>query len=95
MKYIDAEKLIAEIERRIKLIPLNFVEVGPHPSAEAMNQKLRNGLERQLNSIKEFIASLQQEQPLTIEKVVEQCKKFGGNPEIIYQEQPEVDFVGQ
>ena len=62
MKYIDAEKLIAEIERRIKLIPLNFVEVGSYPSAEAMNQKLRNGLERQLNSIKDFITSLQQEQ---------------------------------
>ena len=34
-------------------------------------------------------ASLQQEQPLTTEKVVEQCKKFGGNPGVI---QPEVDL---
>ena len=33
---------------------------------------------------------LQQEQPLTIEKVVEQCKKFGGNPQVI---RPEVDLV--
>jgi len=71
MKYIDAEKLIAEIERRIKLIPLNFVEVGSYPSAEAMNQKLRNGLERQLNSIKDFITSLQQEQPeVNLEKEI-------------------------
>lgn len=36
--------------------------------------------------------SVKQEQPLTIEKVVEQCKKFGGNPEVIQQEQPEVDL---
>ena len=62
MKYIDADKLIAEIDRRIKLIPLNYVEVGSNPTSKAMNQKLRNGLERGLNSIKDFIASLQQEQ---------------------------------
>ena len=58
MKYINAEKLIAEIERRIKLIPLNFVEVGFHPDAEKMNHELHNGLERALNSIKDFIISL-------------------------------------
>lgn len=63
MKYIDADKLIAEIERRIKLIPLNFVEVSSHPNAEKTNHKLRNGLERALNSIKDFIQSLRQEQP--------------------------------
>jgi len=38
------------------------------------------------------ISVKKQEQPLTTEKVVEQCKKFGGNPEIIQQEQPEVDL---
>lgn len=32
---------------------------------------------------------LQQEQPLTTEKVVEQCKKFGGNPEVIQPEELE------
>lgn len=35
------------------------------------------------------IAVKKQEQPLTTEKVVEQCKRFGGNPEVI---QPEVDL---
>ena len=37
----------------------------------------------------ELLKSLQQGQPLTVEKVVEQCKKFGGNPEVI---QPEVEL---
>jgi len=35
---------------------------------------------------------IQQEQPLTVEKVVAQCKKFGGNPEVI---QPEVDLEAE
>jgi hypothetical protein len=76
MKYIDADKLIAEIYKR-REDALSVVDID----------KANNLIE-----VIELIEDFQQEQPLTTEKVVEQCKKFGGNPEIIYQEQPEVDL---
>ena len=76
MKYIDADKLIAEIYK-CREDALSVVDID----------KANNLIE-----VIELIEDLQQEQPLTTEKVVEQCKKFGGNPEIIYQEQPEVDY---
>ena len=73
MKYIDAEKLIAEIYK-CRGDALSVVDID----------KANNLIE-----VIELIEDLQQEQPLTTEKVVEQCKKFGGNPEVI---QPEVDL---
>ncbi len=76
MKYIDADKLIAEIYKR-REDALSVVDID----------KANNLIE-----VIELIEVLQQEQPLTTEKVIEQCKKFGGNPEVIYQEQPEVDL---
>ena len=76
MKYIDADKLIAEIYK-CREDALSVVDID----------KANNLIE-----VIELIEDFQQEQPLTTEKVVEQCKKFGGNPEIIYQEQPEVDL---
>jgi hypothetical protein len=76
MKYIDAEKLIAEIYK-CREDALSVMDID----------KANNLIE-----VIELIEDLQQEQPLTTEKVIEQCKKFGGNPEVIYQEQPEVDL---
>ena len=76
MKYIDAEKLIAEIYK-CREDALSVVDID----------KANNLIE-----VIELIEDLQQEQPLTTEKVVEQCKKFGGNPEIIQHEQPEVEL---
>ena len=76
MKYIDAEKLIAEIYK-CREDALSVVDID----------KANNLIE-----VIELIEDLQQEQPLTTEKVVEQCKKFGGNPEIIHQEQADVDL---
>ena len=72
-KYIDSEKLIAEIYK-CREDALSVVDID----------KANNLIE-----VIELIEDLQQEQPLTTEKVVEQCKKFCGNPEVI---QPEVDL---
>ena len=52
MKYIDAEKLIAEIERRLKI-----VEPHKHTFESAV------ACRQELIWMKEFITSLQQEQP--------------------------------
>jgi len=76
MKYIDAEKLIAEIYK-CREDALSVVDID----------KANNLIE-----VIELIEDFQQEQPLTTEKVVEQCKKFGGNPEVIQHKQPEVEL---
>lgn len=62
MKYIDAEKLIAEIERRIarldkELIPAAEEDFVSSWASTAKNKRVA------LQSILSFIASLQQEQP--------------------------------
>ena len=66
MKYIDSEKLIAEIERRLKI-------VEPHKdtfeSAAACRQELI--------WMKDFITHLQQEQPeVDLEKFTDKIKTF-------------------
>lgn len=81
-KYIDAEKLIAEIKRMEK-----SVENATGDYAEGRRFEQRH--------IRFFITSLQQEKPLTVEDVVEQCKKFGGHPKIIQHEQQEVDLAAE
>ena len=83
-KYIDAEKLIAEIERRRE----KCADIAADERNEEVAEYYR-GMEVAYDETSTLIASLQQGQPLTVEKVVEQCKKFGGNPEVI---QPEVDL---
>lgn len=61
MKYIDADKLIAEIERLI----------GVHTSKRGQDEVAIN-----LNYLKEFITSLQQEQPeMDLEKEIEEYFK--------------------
>jgi len=65
MKYIDADKLIAEIGRRLKI-------VEPHKdtfeSAAACRQELI--------WMKDFITSLQQEQPeVDLEKELKKCQE--------------------
>ena len=122
MKYIDADKLIAEIYKRredaLSVVDIdkanNLIEVieliedlqqeqpirGHHTESwiEETKQELQHEEElldmrlETLKRIRDKKNQFQQEQPLTTEKVVEQCKKFGGNPEIIQQEQPEVDL---
>ncbi len=57
-KYIDAEKLIAEIERRIN-IKENLTQ---HPEMSDMKESLYDIIGA-FQSIKSFIISLQQEQP--------------------------------
>lgn len=80
MKYIPVEKLIAEIEfaKSVYDNPKRVI----HGVADAFRQ---DGGAAMCDDILKKIAPLQQEQPLTTEKVIEQCKKFGGNPEIIQQ----------
>lgn len=66
MKYIDAEKLIAEIERRIN-IKENLTQ---HPEMSDMKESLCDII-LAYQSLKSFIDSLQQEQPvIDLEKVV-------------------------
>jgi hypothetical protein len=63
MKYIDSEKLIAEIKRRLSEIPTP--KVGDSDSIE--NFYRRNELMR----IKKFVSTLQQEQPdMDLDKLV-------------------------
>ena len=58
MKYIDAEKLIAEIERRKKSI-----DECPFIEAEFGAEMRREGKTQTYNELLSLIASLQQEQP--------------------------------
>jgi len=68
MKYIDAEKLIAEIERRIAAYQKNF--------DKADNKIAKLSTDGRIASLKEilpFITSLQQEQPeVDLEKEIEE-----------------------
>lgn len=61
MKYIDSEKLKAEIERRIK-----SVESCPFIEAEFGAEMRREGKIQTYNEILSFIDSLQQEQPESV-----------------------------
>ena len=81
MNTIDADKLIVEIERLKK-------QLISGACAAQINMET-SCKEEAYNEVLSCINSLKKEQPLTIEKVVKQCKKFGGNTEVI---QPEMDL---
>ena len=106
MKYIDAEKLIAEIERRIDRIC----------TTEGIVQRDKLQEYETLRDVEDFITSLQQEQPEIksyIEKLLKECVDnpgeyyrgrretlahlfyyLGGNPAeyLRFIKQPEVDL---
>lgn len=64
MKYIDADKLIAEIERRLK----DYWELSFH-NVKAFNE---DSNVRELKELRSIISSLQQEQPeVDLEKEIE------------------------
>jgi hypothetical protein len=72
MKYIDSEKLIAEIESEIensskRINPGKNDEISTHYRGEVTA----------LFTIKSFITSLQQEQPEDLEKELNEWMKYG------------------
>lgn len=77
MKYIDSEKLIAEIEERIQRC--EDCERDGYPDTTSS--------EATLKSLRSFITSIQQEQPeVDLEKFTEKVKTFQGrykHPEIV------------
>ena len=101
MKYIDAEKLKAEIERRIEASRQKIAEY--EKAGDSISASIE-GLEvAPLISLHSYIGSLQQEQLPGIEENgipgkdfipvewVDACEKYG-KWEIVKQEQPEVDL---
>ena len=70
MKYIDAEKLIAEIERLKKETPIGICEY---------DKGEENGRMEVLTSLQSTIASLQQEQPNKYETALEKAREWMPN----------------
>ena len=58
-QYIDKDIVIAEIERELKNINLNYVSVGSHPSASDTNKKLQDGISKNLQILLSFINTLE------------------------------------
>lgn len=59
MKLIDKDKIVAEIERELKNINLNYVSVGSHPSDSDTNKKLQDGISKNLQILLSFINTLE------------------------------------
>lgn len=59
MKLIDKDIVIAEIERELKNINLNYVSVGSHPSDSDTNKKLQDGISKNLQILLSFINTLE------------------------------------
>ena len=58
-QYISKSALVAEIERMLKNVNLNYVNTGSHPSALDTNKKLQEGISKNLQSILSFINTLE------------------------------------
>lgn len=58
-QYIDKSALVAEIERKLKNINLNYVSVGSHPSDSDTNKKLQDGISKNLQDLLSFIKTLE------------------------------------
>ena len=87
MKYIDSEKLIAEIERKIGICEKqrsDAIEVECYALADDASARMG-----ELNVVLETIASLQQEQPeMELEKALDEYYKnadFGPSEAIEYE----------
>jgi hypothetical protein len=59
MKLIDKDTVVAEIERKLKNIDLNYVCAGSHPSDFDTNKKLRDGVSKNLQSLLSFLDTLE------------------------------------
>lgn len=59
MKLIDKDAVVAEIERELKNINLNYVSVGSHPSDSDTNKKLQDGISKNLQILLSFINTLE------------------------------------
>lgn len=59
MQYINKSALVAEIERELKNINLNYVSVGSHPSDSDTNKKLQDGISKNLQILLSFINTLE------------------------------------
>lgn len=59
MKLIDKDAVVAEIERELKNINLNYVSVGSHPSDSDTNKKLQDGISKNLQNLLSFIDTLE------------------------------------
>ena len=73
MKYIDAEKLIAEIDR------LGDVLNDPICQRDALGPDWVNGGKKMLKEIRSYIESLQQEQPSLPSNIDEAAEKYSEN----------------
>lgn len=58
MKLIDKDKIVAEIERILKNINLNYVSAGSHSSDSDINKKLQDGISKNLQNLLSFLDTL-------------------------------------
>ena len=58
MKLIDKDKIVAEIERILKNINLNYVSAGSHSSDSDTNKKLQDGISKNLQKLLSFLDTL-------------------------------------
>ena len=59
MKLIDKDAVVAEIERELKNVNLNYVTVGSHPSDSDTNKKLQDGISKNLQNLLSFLNTLE------------------------------------
>lgn len=83
MKYIDAEKLKAEIERRMDKHWEGLPDADSPEDDWTHNELCELGAYKELEHIEDFLNSLQQEQPeveLDNRTIMEEIRKCGCNP---------------
>ena len=73
MKLIDKDAVVAEIERELKNVNLNYVTVGSHPSDSDTNKKLQDGISKNLQILLSFINTLEVKE-VDLEKEIEDVK---------------------
>ena len=65
-QYIKKSVLVAEIERRIKNINLNYVSAGSHPLDFDTNKRLQDGILKVLQSLLFFVDNFETENVVMI-----------------------------
>lgn len=73
MKLIDKDKIVAEIERELKNINLNYVSAGSHSSDSDTNKKLQDGISKNLQILLSFINTLEVKE-VDLEREIEDVK---------------------
>lgn len=92
MKLIDKDIVIAEIERELKNINLNYVSVGSHPSDSDTNKKLQDGISKNLQILLSFINTIEVKE-VDLEKEIELVKGDYAQVDVAWNK--DFDFIAK